>query len=219
MKTIGWYFDFVSPFSYFQLEAFNRLPPGIVVTLHPVLFAGLLSHWGHKGPAEIPEKRRFTYRFLQWLAERDNVPLKFPPVHPFNPIKALRLAIVAGNGIEPVKTIFRHIWRDGKSIDDEKQWTELCKNVGVTDADTMISDPKIKDELKRNGERAVAAGLFGVPSFMIDGEIFWGFDATGMVVDYLRDPQRFRMGELGRVADLPIGVERVRKERQYAKVP
>jgi 2-hydroxychromene-2-carboxylate isomerase len=211
MKPIDWYFDFVSPFSYLQLEAFTRLPPETEVTLHPVLFAGLLRHWGHKGPAEIPEKRRFTYRFVQWLAERDGVPLKFPPVHPFNPIKALRLAIAAGNGIEPVRTIFQHIWREGKSIDDDKQWKELCKKVGVVDADTRISEPQIKDELKRNGERAVAAGLFGVPSFVIDGEIFWGVDATGMVVDYLREPQRFQVGELGRVADLPIGVERLRK--------
>jgi 2-hydroxychromene-2-carboxylate isomerase len=211
MKPIDWYFDFVSPFSYLQLEAFTRLPSETEVTLHPVLFAGLLSHWGNKGPAEIPEKRRFTYRFVQWLAERDGVPLKFPPVHPFNPIKALRLAIVAGNGIEPVRAIFQHIWREGNSIDDDGQWNELCKKVGVVDADARISEPQIKDELKRNGERAVAAGVFGVPSFVIDGEIFWGVDATGMVVDYLREPQRFQTGELGRVADLPIGVERLRK--------
>jgi 2-hydroxychromene-2-carboxylate isomerase len=176
-----------------------------------VLFAGLLNYWGHKGPAEIPQKRLFTYRFVQWLAERDGIPLKFPPAHPFNPIKALRLAIAAGSGIAPIRTIFRHIWREGRSIDDPSQWKQLCTSVGVIDPDTSINKPEVKDELKRNGERAVAAGLFGVPSFVIDGEIFWGADATGMVVDYLRDPQRFRSGEFGRVAALPIGVERPHK--------
>src|SRR5580700_4734549 len=103
MKSAEWYFDFVSPFAYLQLEAFDELC-GARVTFRPVLFAGLLNHWGHKGPAEIPQKRRFTYRFVQWLAERDGVPLKFPRAHPFNPIKALRLAIAAGNGIEAVRT-------------------------------------------------------------------------------------------------------------------
>lgn len=211
MKSIDWYFDFISPFSYLQLEAFDRLPPEAEVTFRPVLFAGLLSHWGHKGPAEIPQKRRFTYRFAQWRAERDGIPMKFPLAHPFNPIKALRLAIVTGNRIEPIQAIFRHIWREGKSVDDAADWNALCLKVGVADADIKINEPLIKDELRRNGERAVAAGLFGVPSFVIDCEIFWGADATDMVIDYLREPQRFRSGELGRIADLPVGVERPRK--------
>jgi 2-hydroxychromene-2-carboxylate isomerase len=211
MKTIDWYFDFISPFSYLQLEAFGRLPPDVEVALHPVLFAGLLTHWGHKGPAEIPAKRRFTYRFVQWLAERDQVQLKFPPKHPFNPIKALRLAIAAGNGLEPVRTIFRHIWREGNSIDVDKEWIDLCMRVGVADPDAKINEPQIKEELKLNGDRAAAAGVFGVPTFVIDGEVFWGVDATGMVLDYLSDPQRFWRDEYGRVAHLPIGVERPRK--------
>jgi 2-hydroxychromene-2-carboxylate isomerase len=90
MSSAEWYFDFISPFAYLQLEAFHRLPPAVEVTLRPVLFAALLTHWGHKGPAEIPQKRRFTYRFVQWRAERDGVPLKFPKEHPFNPIKSTR---------------------------------------------------------------------------------------------------------------------------------
>jgi 2-hydroxychromene-2-carboxylate isomerase len=208
MKSAEWYFDFISPFSYLQIEAFDRLPPDVILTLRPVLFAGLLNHWGHKGPAEIPEKRRFTYRFVQWLAERQGVPMKFPPVHPFNPIKALRLAIVAGNDIASVRTIFRHIWREGKSIDDAVGWSELSQRIGIADPDTRISEPKVKEELKRNSERALAAGVFGVPSFIIGGELFWGAEATEMILDYLRDPQRFASGELGRVVTLPVGVER-----------
>jgi 2-hydroxychromene-2-carboxylate isomerase len=181
MKSAEWYFDFISPFSYLQLEAFDRLPPDVKLTLRPVLFAGLSNHWGHKGPAEIPEKRRFTYRFVQWLAERQGVPMKFPPVHPFNPIKALRLAIAAGSDIASVRTIFRHIWREGKSIDDAVGWRELCQSIGIASPDMRINEPQVKEELKRNGERAVAAGVFGVPSFIIDGELFWGADATEMI--------------------------------------
>jgi 2-hydroxychromene-2-carboxylate isomerase len=210
MSSAEWYFDFISPFAYLQLEAFHRLPPAVEVTLQPVLFAALLTHWGHKGPAEIPQKRRFTYRFVQWRAEREGVPLKFPRAHPFNPIKALRLAIAAGNRIEAVRTIFRHIWREGKSLDDAQEWKELCLKVGTTDADARINQADVKDELKRNGLRAVQAGLFGVPSFVIDGEIFWGADATDMVIDYLREPLRFNSGEFARIVDLP-GIDRAAK--------
>jgi 2-hydroxychromene-2-carboxylate isomerase len=134
--------------------------------------------------------------------------MKFPPAHPFNPVKALRLAIVAGNDIASVRTIFRHIWREGKSIDDAVDWGDLCQRIGIVDPDTRINEPNVKDELKRNGERAVATGVFGVPSFVIGGELFWGADATDMMLDYLRDPLRFASGELGRVATLPVGVER-----------
>jgi 2-hydroxychromene-2-carboxylate isomerase len=210
MTPAEWYFDFISPFAYLQLEAFQRLPPDIEVTLRPVLFAALLTHWGHKGPAEIPQKRRFTYRFVQWRAERDGIALKFPKQHPFNPIKALRLAIAAGNRLEPVRTIFQHIWRDGKSLDDAQEWQELCQQVGIADADARISEAHIKDELKRNGVGAVQAGLFGVPSFVIDGEIFWGADATDMVIDYVREPHRFNSGEFARIVDLP-GLSRAAK--------
>ena len=120
----------------------------------------------------------------------------------------LRLAIVAGNDIASVRTIFRHIWREGKSIDDAVGWSDLCRRIGIADPDTRISEPKVKEELKSNSERALAAGVFGVPSFIIGGELFWGTDATDMMLDYLRDPQRFASGELGRLATLPIGVER-----------
>src|SRR5208337_1407419 len=102
MKSAEWYFDFISPFSYLQLEAFDRLPSNVGLTLRPVLLGALLNHWGHKGPAEIPQKRRFTYRFVQWLAEREGVPLNFSPAHPFNSIKALRLSIATGSSIEPI---------------------------------------------------------------------------------------------------------------------
>lgn len=208
MRSAEWYFDFVSPFSYLQLEAFDRLPTDLEVTCRPMLFGGLLNHLELKAPAEIPAKRRFTYRFVQWTAERDGIPMKFPPQHPFNSIKPLRLAIALGSDIESIRTIFRFIWREGKAIDDAGNWTELCRRLGVSDAEEKIGAPAVKDELRRNGERAAAADLFGVPSFVIDGEIFWGADATDMAIDYLRDPRRFQSGELGRAVDVPIGVER-----------
>ncbi|HSD61822.1 MAG TPA: DsbA family protein, partial [Burkholderiales bacterium] len=77
-RAVDWYFDFVSPYSYLQFMKFPALPEGIALRLRPVLFAGLLDAWGHKGPAEIPAKRRFTYRQVVWVAKRDGIPLRFP---------------------------------------------------------------------------------------------------------------------------------------------
>lgn len=208
MTVADWYFDFISPFAYLQFETLAQLPPELDITFKPVVFAGILNHLQHKGPAEIPGKRRFTYRHVQWLARHHGIPLKFPPAHPFNPIRALRLAIALGNRRDVIAAIFRHIWRDGRGIDNRDDWSALTTTLGATDADSRISAQPVKDELRANGERAAARGVFGVPTFDIDGELFWGFDATGMVGDYVRDPQWFGSAEMTRLSDLPAAAHR-----------
>ncbi|HEX6828999.1 MAG TPA: 2-hydroxychromene-2-carboxylate isomerase [Burkholderiales bacterium] len=202
-RNVDWFFDFISPYSWLQFARFPALPEGTAPSLRPVLFAGLLEAWGHKGPAEIPAKRRFTYRQIVWLAQRDGIPLRFPPAHPFNPLRPLRLALALGCGRNVVGTIFRFIWEEGRLVEDDAEWAELARRLGVPDADARIQAPEVKAALRRNGEEAVAAGVFGVPSFVADGEVFWGYDAGGMLLDYLRNPAAFASGELARVAALP----------------
>ncbi|HSD60186.1 MAG TPA: DsbA family protein, partial [Burkholderiales bacterium] len=171
--------------------------------LRPVLFAGLLDAWGHKGPAEIPAKRRFTYRQVVWVAKRDGIPLRFPRAHPFNPLRPMRLALALGCARETVGVIFRFIWEEGRLVEDDAEWAELARRLGIADADARISSPEVKAALRRNGEDAVAAGVFGVPSFVANGEVFWGYDGGAMFLDYLRDPAAFLSGEQARVAHLP----------------
>ena len=136
MTRADWYFDFISPFSYLQAERLASLP----VTVHckPVLFAGLLDHWGQKGPAEIGAKRRFTYRHVVWLAHKQGIPLKFPPSHPFNPLPLLRLAVALGSGLDTVQTIFRFVWRDGLLPDSNENLTVLAKSLGLEGADELL---------------------------------------------------------------------------------
>ncbi|MEO7742981.1 MAG: 2-hydroxychromene-2-carboxylate isomerase [Usitatibacter sp.] len=203
---IDWYFDFVSPYSYLQCERLG--PLAAEVRPRPLVFAGLLSYWGHKGPAEMPSKRTFIYRQVQWIAGRDGVRMRFPPRHPFNPIRALRLAVALGATYEVVRTIFQHIWREGFDVDTEPGFKQLCRTLGIADGDARASDPAVKEALKRNGEEAIAAGVFGVPTLAIDGELFWGYDATDMALDYRRDPMRFLSEEMKRVDALPVGASR-----------
>ena len=210
MYTADWYFDVISPFAYLQLVRFDRLPDDLSITCRPVLFAGLLGHWGHKGPAEIEAKRLHTYRFSQWRADREGVRLRYPPVHPFNPLKALRLCIARGSDTATVRAVFDHIWRDGIGIDSEAGWQALAERLGlgIDDADALVSAPDVKDALRASTEEAIAAGIYGVPTFRTGSELFWGDDATGMMLDYLADPHLFETGELERVSRLPAGTHR-----------
>lgn len=205
--TIRWYFDFISPFAYLQRARVRELAATHAIEYRPILFAGLLQRLDHKGPAEMPDKRRFTYRHVVWRARRMGVPLRFPPAHPFNPLAALRLCIAAGCTDVAIDAIFDHLWRDGLRGDDAESLAPVAQRLGL-DAAAAIADPIVKAQLQANFDAAVADRVFGVPTFAVDRELFWGEDATDMFVDYLRDRDAFEEGEMQRIATLPIGAAR-----------
>ncbi len=208
-RTAHWYFDYISPFAYLQFQRLDELAP-LEPVLTPVLFAGLLKHHGQLGPAEIPEKRAFTYRFATWSARRARVPFRFPPAHPFNPLAPLRLTIAAGSTKDAVRSVFHCIWGEGK--DPVADWGALCHSVGLSEpeANRRVADAEVKDTLRRNTEQAIADGAFGVPTLIVDGTCFWGVDATDMAADYLVDSTAFEDDEMRRVSNLPAAVERPR---------
>jgi len=205
---MDWYFDFISPYSYLQFERMPAWPAGVTLVPKPILFAGLLNHWGQKGPAEIPAKREFTYRQVQWIADRAGVPFRFPPRHPFNPINALRLCIAAGCSPDSIRSIFRFVWAEGGEADTPAGIEELAKRLGIADATAVISDAAVKAKLRKNGEEAIAAKVFGVPSLVIDGTVFWGQDATDMAMDFVLHREHFETEEMKRAASIPVGVSR-----------
>jgi 2-hydroxychromene-2-carboxylate isomerase len=204
LKSIDFYFDFVSPFSYIAL---HRLPEiAHPITMKPVLFAGLLKHWGQKGPAEIPAKRLWTYRWCTWWAKELGIPFRFPAEHPFNPLHHLRLALACGSRPEAVQRIFRSIWMSGGNATDPQRFAALCGELGVPQE--TLSREEIKGQLRKNTEEAAARGVFGVPSFVADGEVFWGADALGFLSAFLADPAVVRNPEMERVESLPVGAAR-----------
>lgn len=203
-----WYFDFVSPYAYLQLMDFERLPDSLEIRYRPILLAGLLGHWGQKGPAEIPTKRRQTYRQCQWLADRAGIPFRFPPAHPFNPLRPLRLCIALGAEPAVVGTIFRFIFSEGRDVQSDEEWKVLTARLNADDADALTSKPWVKSALRENTEQAARRGVFGVPTFAVGDELFWGADLTDMLLDFLADPELFSRGEMARIDSLPIGAER-----------
>ena len=208
MRAADWYFDFLAPFSYLQLAQFERLPPDLEVTCRPVLFAGLLGHWKHRGPAEIPAKRVQTYRWCHWYAARHGIPFRMPPRHPFNPLRPLRLAVARDCEPALVRAVFDAVWAEGRDLSLDEEWQALTERLGIADADALIARPAVKEALRRGTEEAAEGGVFGVPTFVVDGEIFWGVDATDLMLDYLADPACFASGEYARLADLPIAQAR-----------
>jgi 2-hydroxychromene-2-carboxylate isomerase len=186
MKVVDFWFDALSPYAWL---AFDRLPQAleglnVVVNYQPVLLAGLLAHWGQKGPAEITPKRAWTYRQVLWLAQQQGTPLQLPQPHPFNPLALQRLAVAAAPaGGTPsrrtVELLFRHVWcRDGADPNDPAALATLT--AAVAPQRDPASDA-VKAELRARTEAAVALGLFGVPTLVADGRHFFGLDALPML--------------------------------------
>ncbi|HRC38596.1 MAG: DsbA family protein [Rubrivivax sp.] len=207
MQRIVFHFDVVSPFAYL---AFERLPQVLQgcsyeVDYRPVLFAGLLQHWGQKGPAEIEPKRAWTFRHVHWLAAQHGITLHTPAVHPFNPLPLLRLALACGPNRRVVEALFRHAWVGGLDAQDPQRLAEVTARLAPA------RDPAgeaVKGELRRLTEQAAAAGLFGVPSFALAGRHFWGLDALPMLRDALLDGPWFVRPDWDAAAVAPPGVVR-----------
>lgn len=208
MKTADWYFDFISPYAYLQSTRLSAISEHIQIRAKPVLFAGLLNHYGHLGPAEIEPKRQFVFRQSLWLAQRQGIALKLPPEHPFKPLPPLRLALAMNCEIDAIQTIFNFIWRDGRDPGDPGEWNSLTQTLGLGDPDQKLADPAVKEALRCNTEEAIERGVFGVPTLIVDGELFWGHDAADFMLDYLNEPEAIRRDIFEPVTKMAQGAAR-----------
>jgi 2-hydroxychromene-2-carboxylate isomerase len=193
MKHLRFSFDPISPYAYLAFERLPQVLEGVSyeVSYQPILFAGLLKHWGQKGPAEIAPKRDWTYRQVSWLAHQLGVPMQLPAQHPFNPLALLRLALASSRaGLTPnrwvCEQVLHHVWRGGADANEPARLAALTQTLAPK------RDPasaEVKDELQAATAAAAARGLFGVPSVEVDGRVFWGLDGLDLLSAFLRgDP-------------------------------
>jgi len=209
IAPLDWYFDFISPFAYLQWRRLRRDHADVALNPKPLLFAALLNHHGQLGPAEIPQKRRHTYRIALWQARELGIPLVFPPAHPFNPLPALRLCLAAPDRNAAIDALFAHLWERGLQGDSVETLAPVARALGIDDTATAIARDEVKRELQANGEEAIRLGVFGVPTLKVRDELFWGNDATGLALAYARDPAILD-AEMRRVDDLPEAIQRRR---------
>ena len=206
---LPWYFDFISPFAYLQWRRLRRDHADVALEPKPLLFAAILNHVGQLGPAEIPQKRRHTYRIVLWQARAAGIPLHFPPAHPFNPLPALRLCLAAPDRMQAIDAIFAHIWEHGRLADSVEALADVAASLGIDDPAAIARD-EVKRELLANGEEAMALGVFGVPTLRVRDELFWGNDATELALAFARDPGTLD-AEMRRVDAIPEAIQRIRK--------
>lgn len=211
MKTITFYLDFISPYAWLAFQALPQALQGIScqVVHKPVLFGAMLKHHGQLGPAEIPAKRDWTYRQVLWLARQQGCELQLPSAHPFNPLGLLRLAVACDADGQPnryvCELVFRHVWCSGQDAADADRLSALTAQ--LQPARDPVS-PEVKLDLQDNTRQAIDSGVFGVPSFEVDGKVFWGQDALPMLRAFLLGDDWFDGPDWHAPAATTVGVRR-----------
>jgi 2-hydroxychromene-2-carboxylate isomerase len=200
-SAIRFLFDYVSPYAYLASTQLPALASRRArdVELVPVLFAGLLDATGARGPAEIPAKRQYMVHDVTRLGRALGVPIEPPPTHPFNPLVALRVTAAVEDSVSRLRladALYRAAWVLGLRIDTPEVVAHVATEAGLDGVALLdrATSPEGKARLRLATEEALAAGAFGVPTMLVDGELFWGVDSLPLL-------ERFLGGERAMDAD------------------
>ena len=180
-KTLRFYFDYISHNAYLAWTQLPALAQKHGLTIVPVLFAALLSHNKQVGPAEVPAKSRWMLWNVLRKAQRLNVPIAVPHSHPFNPLAPLRMScceMSAADRLKWVDRLFRATWAESATVSDATVVQALADDCGFDGAAlaAQAQTDAVKARLRANTDDAIKAGVFGVPTMVVGGELFWGFD-------------------------------------------
>ncbi|MCK6533511.1 MAG: 2-hydroxychromene-2-carboxylate isomerase [Polyangiaceae bacterium] len=190
MLPVEMYFDYASPWAYLASEIVARRLPGVPLTLRPIYIRGLESF--SQGVPYSPTKLSYIARDLSRCMAHEGVRFTPPPVFPINGLYALRAALSAERDgsldvLHPA--LFRAAWAEGRDLSSKAVVAELARGLGLGAVADGLDDPEVKAELKTRTDAAVALGIFGVPTFAVAGDLFWGHDRMDYVLRAASEPQ------------------------------
>lgn len=185
-KVIKYYFDFLSPYSYLSWtwvrENYRQwISSGYSVEFLPVTLAPLITQFETKGPAEIAPKRNYLFKDCLRKAQKRGVSFNIPKLLPFNSLYCLRLALAVEKErqVELINLLFEATWVQSLDMEDEDVLLALLLENQFDGEALMdkVTDKGIRRELKTNVNEAKKSGAFGVPTFIVGDELFWGDDS------------------------------------------
>jgi 2-hydroxychromene-2-carboxylate isomerase len=182
MNTIELYYDIVCPYAYLASTQIEALAARAGATLEwkPILLGGVLQKiWAEGVPYMNPNKARLNLLDLYRWADHWGVPLQMPAGHPRRSVDAMRLLVAAEPAQRPKLThaLYAAYFREGRDIAERSVLAEI----GGAALAARIDEPAVKEELRTRTDEAVARGVFGVPTFIVGGQLFWGQDRLHFV--------------------------------------
>jgi 2-hydroxychromene-2-carboxylate isomerase len=194
-KEVTFYFDVGSPAAYLAWTQLPRIAQetGAVVIDQPILLGGVFQATGNRSPMEVPAKGKYMSADLQRHAQRYGVPYQHNPHFPINTLMLMRGA-VALQMREPQRlhpyldAVFRAIWVDQQNMNVPGTVAAVLQQAGFDAAAllALTSEPEVKERLKTATQEAVARGVFGAPTFFVEGRMYWGQDRLDFVKEALQ---------------------------------
>lgn len=192
---IDFYFEFSSPYGYIasQLAEDFEKRIGRPLRWRPMLLGPVFKITGQAPLVEVPMKGEYSKKDFVRSARLHKVAFKQPDKFPIGTVAALRAFYWVSDrdpakARELAKRLYAAYFADGTDISAPATVVEIAKSVGVDGAAlaAALEDPAVKERAKREVDAAIAAGVFGSPFFVVDGEPFWGVDRMPMVEDWIR---------------------------------
>ena len=192
-KTVTFCFDFGSPYSYL---AYNYLSPikeaGAQIDLKPVLLGGIFKATGNQPPATVQKKGEYMFKDIQRWSNKLGISFKMNPYFPILTVPHMRGAILAQKKDileDYMQSMFDSMWLKGLNLNDQEILTKVASESGIDPNDFAegISSDEIKDELRLNTQFAIDKGAFGVPTYFLENEIFWGIDSIKFLLESLKN--------------------------------
>ncbi len=191
-KAVEFLFDFGSPTSYL---AYKQLPKiasrhGARIEWTPILLGGVFKATGNTSPAMVPAKARYMNNDLARFAKRYNVVLNFNTHFPVNTLTLMRGAVAyqATNQFDLyIDAMFDAMWSHPRNLNDPGEVAHVLRDIGIKADDFLsrIERSDVKERLKANTDEAIARGVFGAPTFFVNGEMFFGQDRLDFVEEAL----------------------------------
>jgi 2-hydroxychromene-2-carboxylate isomerase len=183
MISVEFLFDYASPYSFLANETLGAKLPGIEIDYRPVYLRGFESF--AKTIPFTAAKLAYMIVDLRRCASDLGIELRVPNSFPVNGLYALRGAIAArraGRFAAYHQAMFEATWQRGRDIASKDAVATLATELGFPDVAAQLDETGIKDELRANTEAAIKRGAFGLPTFFVGREMFWGHDRMDQVV-------------------------------------
>jgi len=195
VPEVAFYFDIVCPYAYLASQTLPTLAHelGATVDYRPILLGGVLKALGSTPAGATPGRLAYTRADLARWSAHLGIELNFPSAHPRRTVEAMRLITAAHRLVRPVliTALYRAYWVDGKNVADPAVLYEVAESVGIErqEAERALRNANVAAELRRHTDDAVAAGVFGVPTFVVEGShgprLFFGQDRLHFVREAL----------------------------------
>ncbi len=196
-RSLALYFDYTCPFAYLGSTQARALAERMGVTLEykPILLGGIFKAvntpqdlMSSLGPAKAAHN---AADMMRW-AKRWKQPLVMPPNHPMRSVEALRATIATGIDPNVIDAFYRMYWVENRPISAREVIREVISNCGY-DSEKVLFDietPPLKDDLRARTDEALERGVFGVPTWLVDGEhLYWGQDRLAFVEGVRPEPR------------------------------